>query len=66
MSLQIKDEFEQSLENKKLELKSCQESKALNSCFSCEQIFECLLRTEYVKAVYNSMSKGRNDGGFDF
>jgi len=31
----------------------------------CDKLFECALRDEYVKAVYESMSKGQG-GGFEF
>ncbi len=59
------DNFEQFLEKKLQELKSCQESKNIGSCSLCEMIFECALRREYVRSVYESMSKG-SSGDFDF
>ncbi len=40
--------------------------KKLNSCYNCDEIFNCQTRKNYVDAVYNSMSKGKTEGGFDF
>lgn len=51
---------------KKEILLSCQNSKNLNSCYNCNEIFNCQTRKNYVDAVYNSMSKGKTEGGFDF
>ncbi|WP_215425455.1 hypothetical protein [Campylobacter jejuni] len=51
---------------KKEILLSCQNSKNLNSCYNCDEIFNCQTRKNYVDAVYNSMSKGKTEGGFDF
>lgn len=51
---------------KKEILLSCQNSKNLNSCYNCDEIFNCQARKNYVDAVYNSMSKGKTEGGFDF
>ncbi|MBM0637055.1 hypothetical protein LNU06_02705 [Campylobacter sp. VicNov18] len=61
-----KDKYEQDLDNKKAILFSCQNSKGLKSCYNCNEIFTCLTRKNYVDAVYNSMSKGKTEGGFDF
>lgn len=61
-----KDSFELALDEKKIVLEKCQNAKNTNSCYNCEKVFDCVIRTEYVKAVYESMSKGRNDGGFEF
>lgn len=61
-----KDSFELALDEKKMALEQCQNTKNTNSCYNCENIFDCITRTEYVKAVYESMSKGKNDGGFEF
>jgi len=60
-----RDEFEQNLDKNKEILMQCQNTKNLNSCYNCEQIFSCATRKNYVDAVYKSMSKG-NQGGFDF
>ncbi|SFV68780.1 hypothetical protein MNB_SM-4-1081 [hydrothermal vent metagenome] len=46
-------------------LQACQVSKGHKSCSLCEFYFRCEIRDEYVKAVYNSMSKG-DTGGFEF
>ncbi len=61
-----KDSFELALDEKKRILQECQSTKNTNSCYNCEKIFDCPTRNEYVKAVYASMSKGANDGGFEF
>ena len=60
-----KDEFELELDRQREILQACQREKGLNSCFSCEAMFECKTRKNYVDAVYSSMSKG-DGGGFDF
>jgi len=59
------DKWELALEDKLKELKECQNQKNLESCFKCELTFECNLRKNYVKAVYESMNKG-SGGGFEF
>lgn len=57
--------FEQSLQEKKKSLQTCQEEKKFHSCSECEKMFECDTRKAYVKAVYESMAKGQG-GGFEF
>ena len=59
------DKWEIALEEKNLEVKECQDSKSLKSCLGCADLNECTLRDNYVKAVYESMSKGEG-GGFEF
>lgn len=59
------DEWELKLEEQLKVLHSCQSDKGLNSCNPCDQFFGCELRKKYVKAVYESMSKG-SGGGFEF
>lgn len=59
------DKFELYLEEMLRKLQDCQVSKAHKSCSECEAYFGCEIRDEYVKAVYNSMSKG-DTGGFEF
>ena len=59
------DKFEVALENKLKELKECQESHKFNSCNKCDEFFSCILRADYVKSVYASMSKD-GTGGFNF
>lgn len=66
MSEVAKDQFEEILEQKTKLLKHCQEGKNFHSCFICGDLIACPLRKDYVNAVYNSMSKGNTDGGFDF
>ncbi|MFA5232828.1 MAG: hypothetical protein WC390_00370 [Sulfurimonas sp.] len=59
------DKFEMHLDEMIIKLKSCQNDKSLKSCSSCEFYLTCELRSDYVKSVYNSMSKG-DTGGFEF
>jgi len=59
------DKFELYLNEMILKLQKCQEDTKVTSCSNCEQYFTCELRTDYVKSVYNSMSKGET-GGFEF
>jgi|FLOH01.1.fsa_nt_gi hypothetical protein len=59
------DKFELFLDEMLLKLQKCQEEKSHKSCSACEDYFTCELRHDYVKAVYNSMSKG-DTGGFEF
>ncbi len=60
-----RDKFELFLDEMLIKLHSCQEEKNHKTCSVCEHYFDCDLRHEYVKAVYNSMSKG-DTGGFEF
>lgn len=59
------DKFELHLDGMIKKIQSCQEEKSLKSCSDCEFYLSCELRTDYVKSVYNSMSKG-DTGGFEF
>ncbi len=65
MSNQQKDKFEQHLDEMIIKLQSCQKEKNMKSCSDCENYLNCELRTDYIKSVYNSMSKGET-GGFEF
>jgi len=65
MDKQEKDKFELYLDEMIIKIQKCQEEKSLKSCSDCEYYLACELRDEYVKAVYNSMSKG-DTGGFEF
>lgn len=60
-----KDKFDLALEEQAKILQACQNSRGLNSCLNCDEIFACPTRKSYVDAAYNSMSKG-DSGGFDF
>ena len=60
-----RDKFELYLDEMIQKLQACQKEKSYKSCSACESYFGCQLREEYVKAVYNSMSKG-DTGGFEF
>ena len=62
---QALDKFELHLNEMIQKIQKCQEDKKLKSCSKCEHYFACNLRTDYVKSVYNSMSKGET-GGFEF
>lgn len=57
--------FKERLEDALVKLKACQNSIGLDACMPCNKLFECELRKTYVKAVYDSMSKGQS-GGFEF
>ncbi len=59
------DKFELHLDEMIIKVQKCQEEKTLKSCSDCEHYFTCELRADYVKSVYNSMSKGET-GGFEF
>jgi len=59
------DKFELHLNSMIKQLQTCQNQKTLKSCSECELYFGCELRENYVKSVYNSMSKG-DTGGFEF
>lgn len=65
MSEQILDEWQLLLAQKKESLENCQKEKHLKSCISCEKLLDCDVRDAYIKAVYDSMSKGKG-GGFEF
>lgn len=59
------DKFETHLDEMIIKVQQCQEDHNLKSCSDCEHYFTCELRKDYVKSVYNSMSKGET-GGFEF
>ncbi len=61
----IVDKFEQKLQIELKNLHDCQNDHKIDSCMKCENIIGCEIRKLYVKAVYESMNKGRN-GGFEF
>ena len=60
-----KDKWELALDKELKNLKLCQKSKSLTGCEKCQEILECNIRKNYVKAVYESMNKGTS-GGFEF
>jgi len=59
------DKFEIHLDEMIVKLQQCQVEKNLKSCSDCEHYLGCELRGDYIKSVYNSMSKGET-GGFEF
>ncbi|MCF6244452.1 MAG: hypothetical protein L3J43_05395 [Sulfurovum sp.] len=65
MSEQSLDEWQILLVQKKLELEECQNNYQVNSCLKCDKLLDCSTRDDYIKAVYDSMSKGKG-GGFEF
>jgi len=65
MSEQVLDEWQIILAQKKIELETCQAEHQLSSCMKCDKLLDCTLRDAYIKAVYDSMSKGAG-GGFEF
>lgn len=60
-----KDKFELHLQEMLVKLQECQVQKSMKSCSDCEHFLGCELRNDYIKSVYNSMSKG-DTGGFEF
>ena len=60
-----RDRWEQALDQKLAALQECQQAHALSSCLPCPELLACTVRDAYVKAVYESMSKGHG-GGFEF
>ena len=65
MSETILDEWQIALSQKKEALENCQKEHHLKSCISCDKLLDCSIRDAYIKAVYDSMSKGVG-GGFEF
>jgi len=65
MSEQVLDEWKIALVQKKSELEACQTQNNIDSCMKCDKLLDCELRDAYIKAVYDSMSKGAG-GGFEF
>ncbi len=63
--MQSSNSFEVKLDEMIAKIQECQQKIQISSCSACEQYIECVLRVEYVDAVYSSMSKGET-GGFDF
>jgi hypothetical protein len=65
MSEKVLDEWQIALTQKKAALEVCQKEHQVTSCMKCEKLLDCELRDAYIKAVYDSMSKGAG-GGFEF
>jgi len=65
MSEQVLDEWQIILTQKKAALEACQKEQQVKSCMQCDKLLDCELRDSYIKAVYDSMSKGKG-GGFEF
>ena len=59
------DRWEEAREEARIRLQACQKEHALKSCMACDKILGCEIRADYVKKVYESMSKGQG-GGFEF
>ena len=65
MSEEVLDEWKITLKQKKAQLEACQLKHQVRSCLNCEKLLDCEVRDSYIKAVYDSMSKGAG-GGFEF
>ena len=65
MTKSVLDEWQIALKQKRVELEACQTQHRIDSCIKCEKLLNCTLRGAYIKAVYDSMSKGKG-GGFEF
>lgn len=65
MNNKTNDEYQEVLDTSKEILQECQKDKNVSSCMNCDKIFECEIRKNYVKSVYESMSHGET-GGFEF
>ena len=59
------DKFEERLLMMLEKLQDCQVKNSVKSCSDCPHFLSCELRTDYIKSVYGSMSKG-DTGGFEF
>lgn len=59
------DEYQKKHLEKLQELEACKKEKGLESCRKCSEFYGCVLRKEYVDAVFYSMNKGQT-GGFEF
>ncbi|WP_300366279.1 hypothetical protein [Hydrogenimonas sp.] len=59
------DKWESARQKAKERLLACQNEQKVDSCMKCEKIIGCDIRSDYVKKVYESMSKGEG-GGFEF
>ena len=65
MTEEVLDEWQIALSQKKEALETCQVNYQVKSCLQCEKLLDCEVRDAYIKAVYDSMSKGAG-GGFEF
>jgi multimeric flavodoxin WrbA len=65
MSEKILDAWQIALVSKKTQLETCQTEHQVSSCMQCTKLLDCEIRDDYIKAVYDSMSKGAG-GGFEF
>ncbi len=59
------DRWELAREEARERLTACQKEHGVASCLGCEKVIGCEIRADYVKKVYESMSKGEG-GGFEF
>jgi len=65
MSEEVLDQWQIALKQKRVEVEKCQLKQNINSCLKCTKVLNCELRDNYIKIVYDSMSKGEG-GGFEF
>ncbi|NPA29356.1 MAG: hypothetical protein GXO33_04140 [Epsilonproteobacteria bacterium] len=61
----VKDRWVEARDEAKAKLTACQKERGVRSCMACDKVLGCEIRSEYVKKVYESMSKGEG-GGFEF
>ncbi len=59
------DRWVRARDEAKERLLACQAEQKVDSCMKCEKVLGCEIRADYVKKVYESMSKGEG-GGFEF
>jgi len=65
MSEQVLDEWKIALVQKKSALEAHMKEQGIKSEMNCKDFPNCPVQEAYVKAVYDSMSKGAG-GGFEF
>lgn len=65
MSEKVLDEWELILVEKKEALELHMKQQGIKSEMDCKDFPNCPIQEAYVKAVYDSMSKGKG-GGFEF
>jgi hypothetical protein len=61
----VVDQWVRAREEAKERLLACQKEHGVDSCMKCDKVIGCEVRNDYVKKVYESMSKGEG-GGFEF
>jgi hypothetical protein len=62
---EVKDQWDEKLDNQLVVIKECQIQHNVQSCMKCDKVLNCDIKDTYVKTVYESMNKG-SGGGFEF